>query len=115
MDQFPNFPEESAPEDPAIIEAKLIVRKEFLELMDEYLEVLRFTEGCGSHAQGFIDRVWKKILLFVKEHPEYKSQIPSTCHRCHNDGTNGLRTGIIGLMKQPDGSYQVPKEGCLIQ
>lgn len=119
MNTFPKFPEESAPEDPAMIYTKLIVRKEFLGLMDEYLEIIYQTDGCGSDMQDYIDRVWMKLQEFVKKHPEYLNQIPTTCHQCYNDGTDGLKTRMIRSSQQKNSSlhrhHHFHNHRCLIQ
>ncbi len=66
----------------------------FSSLIFEYNHSIRFTAGCGSRGQYYINAAWEKLQNFVKEHPEFESEMPKTKYRQRDDGTGGMATGL---------------------
>jgi len=68
----------------------------FNTLLSDYHGSIRFTEGCGSRGQHYIDNAYEKLYTFVKENPQFVNRLPQK-YTCHDDGMYGMSGGLAAF------------------
>lgn len=66
---------------------------QFNALLDIYRRSIDLTAGCGERGQFYIDSAHDELVKFGREHPTFANRVPSL-YRCHNDGYDGVASGI---------------------
>ncbi len=66
---------------------------QFCGLRSSYKISVVSNAGKGQKGRIQIDRAWRKLDDFVREHPEFKKAVPPKA-RLYNDGTGGYRIAI---------------------
>lgn len=71
-------------------------QKEFNSLLAAYNRAVSTTYGMGSGGQIHIDSAYAELETFVKDHPDFRSDLP-TKYKCYDDGCYGASGASIAF------------------
>lgn len=70
----------------------------FDQLIANYYKTLRLCSGCGTRAQGYVDKEHDKLVDFVEKWPQFRSRVPACFNmKWSDDGHNGTLMGVKAL------------------